>query len=350
MKYKLVKVEQQKYVCRCGGCVETAPGPLRLVDGGRYSLAFGAKVVADKYVHHIPLARQVRMMRDQGLTITSQTLWDQIRAAAELLRPSWQAIRHHILSQPVVGLDQTGWPSLHDKRRKPWQMWCLTAPDAIFHDIREDKSAATFTQIVGDFEGTIVCDALGTHPAGARASPGRIELAGCWAHVKRKFDEAVPSNPEAAIALKHISALYVAECEAHDDVERARVRQSVSVEVLDELKRWLMSRSTLRKSAFGRAVRYTLVNWNRLTRFVDDPRVPLDNNATERALRGPVVGRRNHFGSKSRRGTEAAAVLCSLAETAKLHRVAPRRYFEEALRRARVEPGAVVLPWEAGRG
>lgn len=342
--YKLVRVEQQKYVCRCGGCVETAPGPVRMTDGGRYSAAFGAKVICDKYVHHIPLARQVRVMAGHGLVVTSQTLWDQVYAGAELLRPTWDALRGVILGCGVIGLDQTGWPSLHDKRAKPWQMWALTAPGMAWHGIQDDKSAATFVELVGVFEGVVVCDALATHGAGARASPG-LRLAGCWAHVRRKFADARDKWPEAQVALDHIRALYDIEEKSADDAERAALRQAESKAVLAEFKAWLSSQSVLRKSAFGKAVRYPLANWARLTVFVDDVRVPLDNNATERGLRGPVVGRRNHFGSKSRRGTEAASILYSLAETAKLCGVEPRAYFEEAIRRTRMSPGT-VFPWE----
>lgn len=343
--YQLVRVEQQKYVCTCGGCVETAPGPIRMTDGGRYSAAFGAKVACDKYVHHIPLARQARIMAGHGLEVTSQTLWDQIDACAALLEPTWIALRREILACGVIGLDQTSWPSLHDKKKKPWQMWALTAPGMVWHGIQDDKSAATFVELVGDFEGTVVCDALKTHGAGARASPG-VELAGCWAHVRRKFADARDKWPEAQTALDHIRALYDIENRAADDAELAELRRTESKAVLAELKAWLLSQRVLRKSAFGKAVRYPLTNWARLTRFVDDVRVPLDNNATERGLRGPVVGRRNHFGSKSRRGTEVASVLYSLAETAKLCGVEPRAYFEEAIRRARLSPGTVFFPWE----
>ena len=146
--------------------------------------------------------------------------------------------------------------------------------------------------------------------------------------------------------LGHISTLYAIEHDARDDTERAALRATKSAAVLDELKPWLMRQIAVRKTALTRAVRYTLTNWARLKLFVDDIRVPLDNNATERALRGPVVGRRNHFGSKSRRGTEVASVLYSLAETAKLCGVEPRAYFEEAIRRGRMTPGCVFFPWE----
>ena len=85
-------------------------------------------------------------------------------------------------------------------------------------------------------------------------------------------------------------------------------------------------------------------NWERLTRFVDNPSVPLDNNGTERAIRGPVVGRKNHYGSKSRRGTEVAAILYTLVETAKLHHVHPTTYLTEAVRAA--DRGEVLFPWQ----
>jgi len=90
-----------------------------------------------------------------------------------------------------------------------------------------------------------------------------------------------------------------------------------------------------------------IANWDRLTRFVDDPRIPLDNNATERGIRGPVVGRRNHFGSRSRSGTEVASIFYSLIETAKLHDVDPREYLRAAILAA--DRGEVLLPWHLQR-
>src|SRR4029078_7916047 len=96
-----------------------------------------------------------------------------------------------------TGPDQTSCPRLAAPGAKPWQMWCLTAPRAVVHRIRDDKSAATFKLLVGEYRGTIGCDALQTHEAGARGVPG-IVLAGCWAHCFRKMEEAQPDHPEAA--------------------------------------------------------------------------------------------------------------------------------------------------------
>ena len=344
VSYRVVEVQQQKYVCRCGGCVETAPGPERALPGSRYSLAFAIKVALDKYLDHIPLERQTRILGRHGLVVTSQTLWDMVYAIARRLGPVDDALAAHVLAQPVIGLDQTGWPRLEQGAKKPWQMWCLTAPGVVVHRIRDDKSAATFTDLVGDYHGTIVCDALATHAAGARAGPG-ITLAGCWAHVYRKFEEARPDHPSADQALAWIGALYDVDRKADGDLARlAELRRTESAAILDELRAWLWSQAELTSLSIGKAAAYAISNWTRLTRFVDEPRVPLDNNATERAIRGPVVGRKNHYGSKSRRGTQVAATLYTVLETAKLHAVDPAAYLAAAVGAA--DRGEVLLPWQ----
>lgn len=344
VSYRLVKVKQQKYVCRCGGCVETAPGPERAIAGGRYSLGFAIKVALDKYLDHIPLARQERILRRHGLDVTTQTLWDQLDAIGRRLMRYDAALFEHALAQPVIGLDQTSWPRLDGKSDKPWQMWCITAPGVVCHRIRDDKGADTFRALVGNYTGVIVCDALKTHEAGARDGPG-IVLAACWAHVFRKFEEASSDHPEAHIALAFIGELYDIDERAGGDLERkAELRRAESAEVIGKLKTWLWSQALLKTLSIGKAAAYTIANWERLTRFLGNPLIPLDNNGTERGIRGPVVGRKNHYGSKSRRGTEVAAVLYSLVETAKLHDVDPAKYLLDAVRA--VDRGELLFPWQ----
>lgn len=289
VSYQLVKVKQQKYVCRCGSCVETALGPERALPGSRYSLAFAIKVLIDKYLDHIPLERQCRILDRHGLLVTSQTLWDLAYAVAQRLSLVDAALFDYVKAQPVIGLDQTGWPRLEVQGSKPWQMWCLTAPGVVVHRIRDDKSAATFKDLVGDYTGTMVADALSTHQAGAREGPG-IVLAGCWAHVYRRFDEAKQDHPDAEKALAWIGALYELDRRGENDLERiGELRRTEAPVILSELREWLLERAADSHLSIGKAAAYTLGIWERLTRFVDDARIPLDNNATERAIRGPVT-------------------------------------------------------------
>jgi hypothetical protein len=166
--------------------------------------------------------------------------------------------------------------------------------------------------------------------------------------VFRKFEEAVADHPEAETSLAAIGALYDIDARADGDPDRlAELRKTESAAVLDELKDWLWNQAVLKTLSIGKAAAYTIANWDRLTRVVNDPRVPLDNNATERAIRGPVVGRKNHYGSKSRRGTAVAATLYTLLETAKLHRVDPAAYLLAAVRAA--DAGDVLLPADFAR-
>lgn len=353
VEYRVVKVARKKYRCRCGGCVETAPGPERAVEGGRYSLDFAAKVAHDKYEHHVPLERQCRMMKRHGLKVSSQTLWAQVWSVAQMLRPVADAIKASILAQDVIGLDQTGWPDLRKAGNKKWQMWALTAPGAVYHQIRDDKSAATMLDLLGDFRGTIVADRFSSHDSAAATAAGGardgppFKMVGCWAHIRRKFGDCEAAFPQARSMLDMIRELYDVEEEAADQAALAKLRQTKSKEILARIHAWLWSCSYPSTVALGAAVKHTVKHWDYLKAFADDPALWIDNNPTERAIRGPVVGRRNHFGSKSRRGRQAAAILYSVIETAKLHDVDIRAYLVEAARRSRLSAGRdVVLPWD----
>lgn len=188
-----------------------------------------------------------------------------------------------------------------------------------------------------------MADALGTHQAGAKECRG-IKLAACWAHVLRRFREAAADFPDARIMLAWISDLYEIDAKATGMDERRRLRATESRAVTEKMKSWMHSARVLKTTSLGRAIRYTLSIWTRLTLFLDAPEIWLDNNATERALRGPVVGRKNHYGSKSARGTRAAAIMYTLVESAKAAGVDPIAYLDAAATAARRDPKAVLLP------
>ncbi len=138
--------------------------------------------------------------------------------------------------------------------------------------------------------------------------------------------------------------LYEIERRATNDAERLALQTSQSTEILAKMKAWLTAQPVVKSTSLGQAVRYTLGHWLYFTCFVKDPRIQLDNNPTERALRGPVVGRKNHYGLRSRLGTEAASIFYSLIETAKLHGCDPKRYLAKAVRAGR--RGEAVTPWD----
>jgi transposase len=346
--------KRKKYRCGCGGCVETALGSPKLTPGGRYSPDFACEVAVTKYLDHLPLERQVRIMGREGLVIDSQTLWDQINALARHLAPVKNALHRYVLSHPVIGADETHWKLMGcnesgDTVNKRWQVWTAAAPDAVSYQIEDSRSIIAAEHLLGGYRGVVMADGYGAYQ-GLRKRGGAFTLAHCWAHVRRKFVEIEEFFPkEANEALDLIGNLYEIErlCPTGPpgDEMRQRLRHERSREVVARIQAWLLGVRTLPKSGLGQAVGYASGLWPGLTRFLDDPRIPLDNNATERAIRGVVIGRKNHYGSRSKRGTEVAALFYSLCETAKLNHLDPSVYLRGAIRSA-LRGEQVLLPHE----
>lgn len=358
---------RRKYRCRCNSCVETAPGPLRLIPGGRYSLDFAVHVAVEKYLDHLPLERQSRRMGRYGLEVSSQTLWDQIDALARAVEPTYQVLGKKVLEAPVLHADESRWPLLDGLQKSSWSIWTRSTPEIAHYAILSTKSEKAARRLFSGYAGIVVADgyvvyetlahnaggASGADPE-SRAGP-KFRLVNCWAHVLRKFRDIQENFPASCQKiLKLIGQLYKIEAKVPgpfpgtDAAQRLRLelRQEHSRPILEKIRLWAETEVGLPRSDLGKAIKYMLKRWKALNVFVDNPLVPLDNNAAERSLRGPVVGRKNHYGSKSRRGTEVAAIFYTLLETAKLCGVEPAYYLKTVAKRTLREPGTVTLPDE----
>jgi transposase len=239
------------------------------------------------------------------------------------------------------------------ERKKYWA-WCLTSADTVYCQIFDNRAKGSAQQLLSGYRGTVVADGYGAYEALARAGPG-FTLAHCWAHVRRKFVEIESHYPrQAREILDLIGELYTVERDVPLlDTEgsqltrlalRAQLRAERSRPLIERIRHWAGSQTVLPRSGLGQAIRYMQELWPGLTRFLDDPLIPLDNNPVERALRGLVVGRKNHYGSRSRRGCQVAALFYSLIETAKLCGVEPKSYLLRATSEALDRPGAITLP------
>lgn len=361
MSFRILHHKRKKYRCRCGGCAETAPGPLKLQSGARYSIDFAVDVAEAKYCFHAPLERQVKQMARDGLVIDSQTLWDQLWALAGHLTPTAEALHAYVLSQPVIGADETRWPMMEKGATKTWMSWAITCPTGVSHRILEGRSAKEGFAVLGNFGGTVVADGYAAYSAVQRAQVEAcivpFTLAYCMAHVRRKLLAAESKYPVAKEALDLIGTLYEIERRARTEAEEAGdleerlrlMRQRESKPVVEKLRIWVAHTRHLPESSLGKAIRYMDDLWTGLTRFVDDPRLPLDSSQTEREMRPLAVGRHNHYGSRSERGTHVAALFYSLVESARLNGVPPRAYLAAVARRAIATPGTVLLPHDYAR-
>ena len=352
-QFVLRRHKRQKYRCGCQACVETAPPPKKLFEGARYSIDFAIDVAIAKYLDHMPLERQVRVMLREGLVVESQTLWDQLDALARHLLLAHQALHRYVLLQPVIGGDETRWRLLgkdgSDGGPANWQVWSITAPNAVSYRIEDSRSTKAAERVLGGYQGILMADGYAAYDS-LRKQGAPFQLAYCWSHVRRKFvdiEEFFPDDAGQAIGL--IRELYDIESAcprgSPGDELRRQLRNARSRDVVARLHAWALSVRALPESGLGRAIAYMGKLWPGLVRFLEDPRIPLDNNATERALRGVVIGRKNHYGSRSRRGTEVAALFYSLVESAKLAGVEPRAYLRQAVLAA-LDGERIPLPHE----
>lgn len=341
---------RQKYRCMCGGCVKTAPGPKRLFPKARYSINFALQVALQKYCYHMPLARQVKAFSRQGLDVTTATLWDYLLALHGLLKPALERLEAHIVSQPVMGMDETKWLLLKSEERgksKTWWVWVRRAKDAIHYTLDPSRSKEVAIRLLQGYRGTVVADGYAVYEAALKANP-RMKLANCWSHARR---ELLPFefDPYAARTLRVIQRMYKLESLARErqlsPSDLLRWRQRKTQPLLRGLFRWIASLQVVSIFDLSKALKYILARENGLTLFLEDPLLSPDNNETERAIRGVVVGRKNHYGSKSEQGTRVAALMYSLLDSAAVAGVNPEMYLRQAVHAA-LDGEAIPLPHE----
>lgn len=378
-----IHTKKKYHCCDCHDHVETALGPVKLIRGGRYSLDFAVEVALSKYGDHLPLERQVRMMRRDGLEVSSQTLWDQVWALTNVLRNLYGKIGDHVRSALVICADETHWKMLSNKSKGKWYLWGASRRRAAYYEIFDSRSNDAGSRLLQNFSGTLVCDAYGVYvslanargeaiqlqlekgdTAAARAAPGPLILACCWAHARRPFARHEDKYPDdCSHVLDLIGKLYDVERQvpfepadgdalAKQLALRSKLRAEVSKPIVSEIMQWAEKTTAgyLPNSKMGKGLNYLLNQRKRLEVYLDDALVPIDNNQMERGLRNPVIGRKNFYGTKTERGAEAAAVLYSIIESCRLSLVEPKEYLRYAAHYAvehREDPTALpLLPHE----
>jgi transposase len=346
-RFKVVVTRRPKYACRaCAEGVVQAPAPERLVEGGLPTERLVAHVLAAKYADHLPLYRQAQIYARQGIHLDRSTLADWVGRAAWWLTP----LRDHLLDQlkrsTKLFADETTAPVLDPGRgrTKTGQLWAYTRddrpwggadPPAVAYLYAPDRKAARPIEHLAGFTGTLQVDGYSGYAALARR--GDVQLAFCWAHVRRPFYELADTSPVAAEALARIATLYAidAEVRGQSPEQRRAARQEKSRPVIVDLRRFLDAKlgQISRKSTLAKAIRYALTRWEGLTRFIDDGRIELDSNTVERAIRPLALNRKNALFAGSDDGGDHWAVIASMIETCKLNGIDPQAWLTDTLTR-----------------
>ncbi len=339
-----------KYACpSCKQGVKIAPMPKLPIPKSFATPSLLAHVATSKYVDGLPLYRQEKIFQRLGIDVSRATLASWMVKMGDLVEPLVERIRDEVRQGSFVQCDETPFQVLKEPGKRAQSqsyLWVLRGGDAghplIYYEYDPSRSSEVPKRLLRGFEGFLQTDgyegytALGKEPS--------IVHVGCWAHTRRKFDEALrgqgktkkkgakssAKQSKARQALTQIQALYAIERSVKEATpeQRHATRQERSRIVIEKLRRWLDESidSVPPQSLTGKAMFYMNRQWPKLVRVLDDGRIPLDTNLVENAIRPFVVGRKNWLFADSVAGARASANLYGLIETAKANRIEPGRY------------------------
>ena len=305
-----------------------------------------AAIIVAKYCDHLPLYRQEQIYRTRHqLDVPRQSMARWLALAADWLTPVYEHIRTGVMGGGYVQIDETPveYLSPGNGQTKQGYLWTCKRPGAdVCFTWATSRSARCLEKIIpAEFTGTVQCDGYAAYPAYARSSEG-ITLAGCWAHVRRKFIEARDSAPrQAGWGLLQFAHLYRIEAGLREGKAGPRLRQAVrsseSQPIIARLQRALsklkLTRRHLPQSAMGKAIDYALTLWPMLGVYVEDGRVEIDNNPVENAIRPTAIGKKNWLFIGEADAGQRSAILFTIVEACRNRGVDPWAYLRDVLTR-----------------
>ena len=363
-RIEVIRHVRRKYACpTCEEGISTAPVPAKLLPKSNASATLLAYIATAKYQDALPLYRQSQIFARHGAEIPRNTLARWMVQVGERIIPLIDTLRQHLLNAPLIHMDETTLQVNQEADRAASAtsyMWVQRGgppgQQVVLFDYAASRAGRVPVDLLGDYAGRLITDGYEGYAEVVRRNG--ITHAGCWAHARRKFVEAQKVQPKgktgkADWALNQIRKLYGVEKQAKALEPEARhaLREQKSRPLIDQLRTWLDKSlaQVLPKSALGKALHYLDNQWPRLTRFLHDGLIPLDNNPAENAIRPFVIGRKNWLFSHTPSGAQASAAIYSLIETAKANGLSPYDYLQyvfATLPTLDDDDFSTLLPWQ----
>jgi transposase len=378
-QWKVLQTVREKFSCRDCEKITQPPAPFHTVPRAWAGPSFLAMLVFEKYGQHQPLNRQAERFAREGVPLSLSTLADQVGAAAAVLMPLYKRIETHVLAAGRLHGDDTTVPVMAKGKTDTGRLWVYVCDDrpfggadppaALFYYSRDRRGEHPRSHLAS-WSGVLQADAFSGYRElyASERQPGLVLEAGCFAHARRKFFELadVAGAARRKSQGKHAGLVYPIALEAVQkldrlfEIERAingktaadrlAARQEHSAPLMGELRAWLTTQlaKLSRGHDLAKAINYMLRRWEAFTRFLDDGRICLTNNAAERALRCIPLGRKAWLFCGSDRGGQRAALLYTLIQTCRLNDVDPQAWLADILARIANHPASrldELLPW-----
>ena len=320
-----------------------------------------SQIITSKYQYSLPLYRQETMFKQHGIELSRKTMSEWMMKSSTLFKPIIDYLHQQLLKQPVVQADETTLKVIHEDKSKCYMWVYCSGSDSpnenknkikniVLYDYHASRAGSCAVDYLKGFNGYLQADGYKGY------EQVDLELIGCMAHARRKFIEAQTAQPKnksgrADEAIKQIRKLYRIEKEIKGlpASEKYKIRQEQSQSLLNEFKKWLDKtiQQVLPKSAIGKAVKYSLNQWHKLSGYIKSGDINIDNNRAERAIKPFVIGRKNWMFCNTASGANASAVLYSLIETAKANGITPFNYLMHLLEELPKQPDDLeyLMPW-----
>ena len=364
-------IEHASYVYSCRNCeknatetpIITAPAPKALIPKSLVSPSLMSHIMSQKFVNSMPLHRQEQDFKRMDIKLSRQTMANWVIAGSILLKPLYDKMKEELVSKEVIHADETTLEVLCEPNRPAVAksyMWLYKTSKSdnpiVIYDYQQGRSGDFAKKFLKDFKRYLMVDGY----TGYRKLEPEVTLSCCWAHVRRKFDEALKvlpeKNPEssAAIGLAYCNKLFEIEREIADKSieQRKIVRQEQSKAVCEAFFSWAEAESfrVLPKSSIGMAIQYSLNLKKYLLVFLEDGRLELSNNSAERSIKPFVIGRKNWLFCNTPAGASSSAIAYSIIETAKENNLKPFEYLKFLFNK--IQSGKIeiekILPWSEG--
>ena len=359
----VVEHARKKYACKhCQEGVKISNPPPQPIPKCQADASMLSHITISKFLDSLPLYRQERILKRSGVELNRSTLANWVHKSAVVLSPLVKIMRDKIIEHDISFSDETPVQVLKEKNRRPEQksyMWVFLGGEeskrSIIYQYHPTRSATIPETFFDGFKGYLHVDG---YPGYNRLCSEEIIKVSCWAHVRRYFVDIIKSNSKlktgslAAEAVGMIKALYKIEREAKDrqytPIQRHALRQQESKPILFKFKQWLDEKQMAapRSSQIYKAIHYALNHWSSLLTYLQDGRLEMDNNETERWIKAFVIGRKNWLFYDSPTGAWAGAIHYSLIQTCKYHQLDPflwMRYALNEMPRARTRDEIEIL-------
>ena len=377
--WKVIETVREKFTCRDCEKISQAPAPFHVIPRAWAGPSLLAMILFEKFGQHQPLNRQVERYAREGVPIPLSTAADAVGAGCKVLEPLLRLVESHVMAAERLHGDDTTVPVLALGKCDTGRCWVYVRDDkpfggsdppaAMFYYSR-DRSGAHPQEHLADYGAILQADAFGGYARlyEPQRPAGPIQEAACWVHARRPFfamadleqnarrkaagKKEIVISPIAVEVVRRIDALFEIErtINGQSAEQRRAVRQELCAPLVADLQAYMLEQRVKlsRGHDLAKAMTYMLKRWPSFTRFLDDGRVCLSNNAAERALRGIALGRKSRLFCGSDRGGQRAAALYSLIITAKMNDVDPQAWLADVLARIATHPAHrldELLPW-----